>query len=39
MCGAVAETTIKRTDYGMKFGVPAISDDVKIMLGVEAYPE
>ncbi len=39
MCGAVAETTIKRTDYGMKFGVPAISDEVKIMLGVEAYPE
>jgi len=39
MCGANAESTIKRTDYGMKFGVPAISDDVKLVIGVEAYAE
>lgn len=39
MCGAYVEGTIKRTDYGMKFGVPAISDDVKIAIGIEAYPE
>ncbi len=39
MCGADAETSIKRTDFGMKFGVPAISDEVKLTLGVEAYPE
>ncbi|HSV36357.1 MAG TPA: YceI family protein [Ramlibacter sp.] len=39
MCGADAEGTIKRTDFGMKFGVPAISDEVKLMIGVEAYPE
>ena len=39
MCGANAEGTIKRTDYGMKFGVPAISDDVKLVIGVEAYAE
>ena len=39
MCGADVEGTVKRTDFGMKFGVPAIADDVKLMIGVEAYPE
>lgn len=39
MCGADAKTTIKRTDFGMKTFVPAVSDEVKIMLGVEAYSE
>jgi polyisoprenoid-binding protein YceI len=39
MCGAVVEGTIKRTDFGMKFGVPAISDDVKLAISLEAYPE
>lgn len=39
MCGAVVEGAIKRTDFGMKFGVPAISDEVKLAISVEAYPE
>ena len=39
MCGAYVEGTIKRTDFGMKFGTPGISDDVKLAIGVEAYPE
>lgn len=39
MCGADVEGSIKRTDFAMKFGVPAISDEVKLMIGVEAYPE
>ena len=39
MCGADAMAMVKRTDFGMKFGVPAISDEVKLMIGVEAYPE
>ena len=39
MCGALVEGTVKRTDFGMKFGVPAISDDVKLMISLEAYPE
>jgi polyisoprenoid-binding protein YceI len=39
MCGADAEAAIKRSDFGMKFGVPAISDDVKLSIGIEAYPE
>lgn len=39
MCGAYVEGTVKRTDFGMKFGVPAISDEVKLAISVEAYPE
>lgn len=39
MCGASIEGAIKRTDFGMKFGVPAISDDIKLAIGIEAYPE
>jgi polyisoprenoid-binding protein YceI len=39
MCGADVEGVVKRTDFGMKFGVPAIADEVKLMIGVEAYPE
>lgn len=39
MCGADAEASVKRTDFGVKFGVPAISDDVKLTFSIEAYPE
>lgn len=39
MCGADAEATIKRTDFGIKYGVPAISDEVKLQIGIEAYLE
>jgi polyisoprenoid-binding protein YceI len=39
MCGAYVEGTVKRSEYGMKYGVPAISDDVKLAISVEAYPE
>lgn len=39
MCGAYAEGAIKRTDFGMKFGVPAVADEVKLAISVEAYPE
>ncbi len=39
MCGADLTGSIKRTDFGMKFGAPAISDEVKLMIAVEAYKE
>jgi polyisoprenoid-binding protein YceI len=39
MCGAYVEGVVKRTDFGMKFGVPGVSDDVKLAISVEAYPE
>lgn len=37
MCGANIGGTIKRSDFGMTKYVPAISDEVKIHVPVEAY--
>ncbi len=39
MCGADAEATIERTDFEVKFGGSGISDEVKLMISIEAYPE
>ncbi len=40
MCGAEATTTIKRSEWGMKFGIPkAVSDEVRIIIPIEAYKE
>ncbi len=39
VCGADAEASFKRTDFGMKFGVPAISDEVKLSFTILAYQE
>ena len=39
MCGADAEGSLKRSDFGMKYGIPAISDEIKLAIGIEAYPE
>lgn len=39
MCGADLTTTIKRSDFGMKYAIPAISDEVKLMIAVEGYKE
>jgi len=40
MCGAEVTAAIKRSEWGMKYGVPkAVGDDVKIMIPVEAYKE
>lgn len=36
-CGANIETTIKRSDYGMTFGLPGIGDEVNIIAPVEAF--
>lgn len=38
-CGAAASTQIKRSDFGIKFGLPAIGDDVKLVFEVEAYKD
>lgn len=35
-CGFDAVTTIKRSDFGVKFGLPAIGDEMNIALEVEA---
>jgi len=37
MCGGNASTTIKRTDWGMKYGVPAIGDEIRLWVAVEGY--
>jgi polyisoprenoid-binding protein YceI len=40
MCGGNASGTLKRSDFGMKFGLPtAVGDEVKLMIGFEAYRE
>jgi polyisoprenoid-binding protein YceI len=39
MCGAEVEGSIKRSDWGMKYGVPGISDEVKLSISLEAYPQ
>jgi len=40
MCGGHAAGSLKRSDFGMKFGLPvAVSDEVKLMIGFEAYRE
>jgi polyisoprenoid-binding protein YceI len=36
VCGFDATTTINRTDFGLKYGVPAIGEKVSISLEVEA---
>jgi polyisoprenoid-binding protein YceI len=36
-CGANIETTIKRSDFGMAFGLPGIGDEVNIIASVEAF--
>lgn len=39
MCGADISTTIKRSDFGMTKGLPAIGDEIKITSGIEAYKQ
>jgi len=37
MCGAEAETAIKRSEFGIKRGARGSGDDVKITIQIEAY--
>jgi polyisoprenoid-binding protein YceI len=39
MCGANATATIKRSDFGLSTYVPAVSDEVKISIEVEAVKD
>jgi len=38
-CGAAASGQFKRSDFGMKYGLPGIGDDVKLEFEVEAYKD
>jgi len=40
MCGADATAMVKRSEWGMKYGLPrAVGDDVRIVIPIEAYRE
>ncbi len=39
MCGGNASAALKRTDFGMKFGVPALGDDLKLWIEIEGYKD
>lgn len=37
LCGAEVTGTIKRSEFGMKYGLPAVGDDIKLLIQVEAF--
>lgn len=37
LCGADARAKIKRSDFGMKFGLPNVGDEIVLEFEVEAY--
>ena len=37
MCGGNATGTVKRSDFGMKFGIPGVGDELALWIEVEAY--
>lgn len=37
VCGADAAATIKRSDFGMSYALPAVSDEVRLLIQVEAF--
>jgi polyisoprenoid-binding protein YceI len=39
ICGADMSATVKRSDFGMKYGLPALSDDVLLRVNVEAIKD
>ena len=39
MCGGNASGAFKRTDFGMKYGVPALGDEIHLMISFEGYKE
>lgn len=38
-CGGDFETTIKRSDFGMTYGLPGIPDDIRLVIQIEAVAE
>ena len=39
LCGFDATAKLKRSDFGIKYGLPAIGDDMELMLEVEAVKD
>jgi polyisoprenoid-binding protein YceI len=38
-CGAEVAADIKRSDFGMKMGIPAVGDDIRLISPVEALKD
>ena len=36
-CGADAEATLKRSDFGINYALPAVSDQVKLLIQIEGH--
>ncbi|MEJ7670272.1 MAG: YceI family protein [Casimicrobiaceae bacterium] len=39
MCGGNATGVVKRSDFGMKFGIPSVGDELALFIEVEGYKE
>lgn len=39
MCGGNASGSLKRSEFGMKYGVPAIGDELKLFIAFEGYKD
>jgi polyisoprenoid-binding protein YceI len=39
MCGGNAVATMKRSDFGMKYGIPAVGDELKLWFEFEGYKD
>lgn len=39
MCGGNAGGAIKRSNFGMKYGLPAIGDDIRLYMEFESYKD
>ena len=39
MCGGNASGTFKRSDFGMKFGIPGVGDELTLWIEFEAYKD
>ncbi len=39
VCGGNAVAAIKRSDFGMKYAIPGIADDVKLLIAFEAFKD
>jgi polyisoprenoid-binding protein YceI len=39
VCGAELVAKIKRSEFGIKYGLPALADDMTLRIGVEAIKD
>jgi polyisoprenoid-binding protein YceI len=39
MCGGNASGSLKRTDWGMKYGVPNVGDEIRLWVSLEGFKD